>query len=281
MSVEAILLGVAQDGGVPHTGCDCARCRRAWEDPSFRQWAVCLGLVDRDRHQSWLIDATPHFPEQLHTLREFAPDCPLAGILLTHAHIGHYAGLIHLGREVMGVEEMPVYATSRMADFLRDNGPWSLLVTLRNIDLRILTPEVETALSPDLHVTPYCVPHRDELSDTIAFVVRGPSRQLFYCPDIDSWGRWNYDLREFLTGIDIALLDATFFSADELPGADMRVVPHPPVVETVERLAGIDCDVWLIHLNHTNPLLGPGRERDWVEERGFRVGAAGERWALG
>ncbi|NOZ27352.1 MAG: pyrroloquinoline quinone biosynthesis protein PqqB [Chloroflexi bacterium] len=281
MSVEAILLGVAQDGGVPHTGCECAHCRRAWEDPSFRQWAACLGLVDRAHRQSWLIDATPNFPEQLHALREFVPDCPLAGILLTHAHIGHYAGLIHLGREVMGTEEMPVYATPRMAEFLRDNAPWSQLIALRNIDLRILTPGEEARIGPNLHVTPHQVPHRDELSDTVAFVVRGPSRRLFYCPDIDSWDRWDHDLRDFLTEMDIALLDATFFSADELPGVDMSVVPHPPVVDTADRVAGVDCDVWLIHLNHTNPLLAPGPERSWVSERGLHVGAAGEHWPLG
>jgi pyrroloquinoline quinone biosynthesis protein B len=281
MNVEAILLGVAQDGGVPHAGCDCANCNRAWAESSFRQFVACLGLVDRANCQSWLIDATPDFREQLRALYDLAPDNPLAGIVLTHAHVGHYAGLIHLGREIMSTRDMPMYAPSRTAGFLRDNAPWSQLVALGNVDLRLLTSGVEAQLSPNLHLTPLTVPHRDEFGDTVAFVVRGPARQLFYCPDIDAWHRWEHDLRGFVAEMDIALLDASFFSADELPGRDMSEIPHPLVTDTVERLTGVDCDVRLIHLNHTNPLLASGPERNWLATQGIRVGAFGDRWGLG
>ena len=281
MSVEAILLGIAQDGGVPHAGCDCANCSRAWTDPALRKLVVCLGLVDRANRQSWLIDATPDFREQLHALHNLAPDCPLAGIVLTHAHMGHYTGLIHLGREAMGTRELPVYATSRLASFLRDNAPWSQLVALRNIELRLLTPGAVIQLSPNLHLTPLLVPHRDELSDTLALVVHGLTRQLFYCPDIDAWDKWEHNLRDFVAGMDVALLDATFFSAEELPGRDLSEIPHPLATDTAERLAGVDCDVRLVHLNHTNPLLAPRPERGWLAAQGIGVGAFGERWVLG
>jgi pyrroloquinoline quinone biosynthesis protein B len=242
---------------------------------------ACLGLVDRANRQSWLIDATPDFREQLRALYDLAPDNPLAGIVLTHAHVGHYAGLIHLGREIMSTRDMPVYATSRTAGFLHDNAPWSQLVALGNVDLRLLTPGVEAQLSPNLHLTPLTVPHRDEFGDTVAFVVRGPARQLFYCPDIDAWHRWEHDLRGFVAEMDIALLDASFFSADELPGRDMSEIPHPLVTDTIERLTGVECDVRLIHLNHTNPLLASGPERNWLAAQGVRVGAFGDRWGLG
>ena len=281
MSVEANLLGIAQDGGVPHAGCDCANCSRAWVDPAFRQFVACLGLVDRANRQSWLIDATPDFREQLHALYNLAPDCPLAGIVLTHAHMGHYTGLIHLGREAMCTRDLPVYATPRLASFLHDSAPWSQLVALGNIELRLLTPGTDTQLSPDLHLTPVLVPHRDELSDTLALVVHGPARRLFYCPDIDAWDKWEHNLRDFVAGMDVALLDATFFSANELPGRDLSEISHPLVTDTAERLAKVDCDVRLIHLNHTNPLLAPGPERDWLAARGISVGAFGERWVLG
>jgi len=281
MSVEANLLGIAQDGGVPHAGCDCANCSRAWVDPAFRQFVACLGLVDRANRQSWLIDATPDFREQLHALHNLAPDCPLAGIVLTHAHMGHYTGLIHLGREAMCTRDLPVYATPRLASFLHDSAPWSQLVALGNIELRLLMPGTDTQLSPDLHLTPVLVPHRDELSDTLALVVHGPARRLFYCPDIDAWDKWEHNLRDFVAGMDVALLDATFFSANELPGRDLSEISHPLVTDTAERLAKVDCDVRLIHLNHTNPLLAPGPERDWLAARGISVGAFGERWVLG
>jgi len=237
--------------------------------------------VDRANCQSWLIDATPDFREQLHALHNLAPECPLAGIVLTHAHVGHYAGLIHLGREVMDTRDMPVYATPRLAGLLRDNAPWSQLVVLHNIELCLLTPGGDTQLGSNLHLTPLLVPHRDELSDTVAFVVRGPDQRLFYCPDIDAWDKWEDDLRGFVAGMDIALLDASFFSADELSGRDISEIPHPLVTDTAERLAGVDCDVRLVHLNHTNPLLASGPERDWLAARGIRVGAFGDRWVLG
>jgi pyrroloquinoline quinone biosynthesis protein B len=281
MTIEAILLGTAQDGGVPQAGCYCAHCASARADPSSRRLVTCLGLVDHTTRQSWLMDATPDFREQLHALHSLAPDCPLAGILLTHAHMGHYTGLIHLGREAWNTRDLAVYTSPRMANFLRHNAPWSQLVALGNIELCLLTPGGETKLSPNLHLMPLSVPHRDEFSDTLAFVVRGPTQRLFYCPDIDTWDRWEHDLRSFVAEMDVALLDATFFSADELPGRDLSQIPHPLATDTAERLAGVDCDVRLIHLNHSNPLHRSGPERDWLAARGIGVGAFGERWWLG
>jgi len=280
MSVEAILLGTAQDGGVPQAGCTCVNCIAAWDDPTWRRRVACLGLIDHAVRQSWLIDATPDFREQLHRLHNLAPECPLAGIVLTHAHVGHYTGLIHLGHEAWNTRGLPVHVSPRMADFLRSNEPWSQLVAQGNVRLRVLSLASEVQLSPNLHLTPLPVPHRDEFSDTLAFVVRGPARRLFYCPDIDTWDRWEHDLRTFVTGMDVALLDGAFFSADELPGRDLSQIPHPLVTDTAERLAGVDCDVRLIHLNHSNPLHRPGSERDWLAARGIGIGVFGERWSL-
>jgi pyrroloquinoline quinone biosynthesis protein B len=280
MKVEAILLGIAQDGGVPQAGCYCRHCRAARADPAGRRWVACLALVDRIARQSWLIDATPDLREQLHALHELAPDCRLSGIVLTHAHAGHYAGLIHLGREAWDTRRLPVYASARMAAFLRGNAPWSQLVALGNVELHVLEPEREVQLSPRLSLRPMLVPHRAEFTDTLAFVVRGPGRQFFYCPDIDGWDGWDVDLRQLVAGMDVALLDGTFFSAGELPGRDLHEIPHPLVADTVERLAGVECDVRLVHLNHSNPLHAPGPERDWLAARGIGVGALGDRWPL-
>jgi len=279
-SVEAVLLGTAQDGGVPQAGCDCPNCRAAWEDPCQVRQVACLGLIDRSARRSWMVDATPDFREQLRTLHCMAPECHLAAILLTHAHVGHYAGLIHLGREVSNAAELPVYASLATADFLRHNAPWSQMVAQGNIRLQTVTPGEQVQLSPALQLLPHSVPHRGELSDTLSFVVRGPSRRLFYCPDIDGWDLWQHDLRSFVADMDVALLDGTFFSGDELPGRDLRLIPHPLARDTADRLAGVDCDVRLIHLNHSNPLHQPGPERDWLAARGLGVGMTGDRWSL-
>jgi pyrroloquinoline quinone biosynthesis protein B len=281
MSTEAILLGTAQDGGLPQAGCTCDHCRAAQADPALRRLVVCLALVDHAARQSWIIDATPDFRKQVHALQELAPNCPLAGIALTHAHVGHYAGLIHLGREVWDTGRLPLYASAPMAHFLERNAPWSQLVALGNVEIRLLAPEQAVALSPRLSLVPLPVPHRDEFADTLAFVVQGSTWRLLYCPDIDAWDRWARDLRSLVADVDVALLDGTFFSADELPGRDLDEIPHPLATDTARRLAGVDCDVRLIHLNHSNPLHQPGPERDWLAERGMGVGAFGDRWTLG
>lgn len=277
--VTVILLGIAQDGGIPQAGCGCRNCRRAWWDPGFRFPVACLGLADEAEGKSWIIDATPHFPAQLRMLTSLFPTCRFAGILLTHAHVGHYVGLIHLGKEVQDLKGLPLYVSRRMARFLEENAPWSGLVQRGNVELELIEPGKAFALSPRLSVTPIPVPHRDEYSDTLAFSVQGTVKRLFYCPDIDSWDRWDRDLRGFLSEVDIALLDGTFFSPEEI-GRRMGEVPHPPVHETVRELNGTACDVRFIHLNHTNPLLHPGPERSWLHRHGFRVGRVGDRWSL-
>lgn len=279
--IEAILLGAAQDAGLPQAGCDCVRCRAARLDPSRRQYVVALGLIDRTTNQMWMIDATPDFREQLALLQSVAPDCSLAGILLTHAHMGHYTGLIQLGREAWNTRRLPVYATPRMCAFLMRNQPWLQLMKFGNIALHPIPPEKAIHLTASLTVTPLAVPHRDEWSDTMAFRVDGPERSLFYCPDIDDWGRWDRSLPEMLAAVNVALLDGAFFSPAEIPGRDIAEIPHPLATDTTERAAGAVCDARLIHLNHTNPLWDDGSERAWVTERGVGVGATGDRWLLG
>jgi pyrroloquinoline quinone biosynthesis protein B len=281
VSVEAILLGTAQDAGVPQAGCGCANCRKAWDDPESRQLTACLALVDHTNRQSWLIDATPDFKAQLQALRTWAPGCALAGIALTHAHIGHYTGLMHLGREAMAVREMPVHATPTLGRFLAQNAPWSQLVALRNIELYPLHPGHEHRLGADLYLTPLRVPHRNEFADTVAFMVRGRSARLLYCPDTDGWDAWERDVRSVVGETDVALLDGTFFSAGELSGRDLSEIPHPLVVDTVQLLDGVESDVRLIHLNHSNPLFDAGPEREWLAAHGMGVGAFGDRWTLG
>ncbi|MBM3129897.1 MAG: pyrroloquinoline quinone biosynthesis protein PqqB [Chloroflexi bacterium] len=280
MPVEIILLGVAQDGGVPQAGCYCQTCTRARETPAARQFVSCLGIVDRRRESFWMIDATPDFREQLHLLQTCAPDCRLGGIFITHAHIGHYAGLVHLGREAMNTRRLLVYATQTFGEFLRDNAPWKQLIEIENIEWRRVQPEDAVRCAPDLSVVPVAVPHRGEFSDTVGYLIRGSHRTLFFCPDIDRWSRCEFDVRDFLDGVDIALLDATFFDQGELPGRDMSQVPHPLVRDSVEFLRGIPAEICFVHLNHTNPLWRDGAERKWVVAQGFTVGEQGQRWMV-
>jgi pyrroloquinoline quinone biosynthesis protein B len=278
---EAILLGAAQDAGLPQAGCYCVNCVAARADPNQRSFVTCLGLVDHATQRVWLIDATPDLREQLHLLNEVAPSYALSGILLTHAHIGHYLGLAQLGREVMNTPDLPVYCTPSVCDFLQSNGPWSQLVSAHNINLTPIQPDQRLELSSAVSVMPVSVPHRAEYSDTVAYVARGARRSIFYCPDIDRWEEWPVGLAQFVETVSVALLDGTFFSRDELPGRNLVEIPHPLVTDTAHRLADTTTEIIFVHLNHSNPLWRAGQEREWLTERGLKLGRAGMRWELG
>jgi pyrroloquinoline quinone biosynthesis protein B len=273
MAITATLLGTAQDGGIPQAGCSCARCETAWADPSRARRAVCLGLSDGV--SGFLVDATPDIKSQLRDL-----SAPLSGVLLTHAHIGHYAGLVHLGYEAMNVREIPLYASPRMITFLQRNVPWKLLFEKRNLIPQKLIPGKAIKLTDGLAVDCFPVPHRDEWSDTLAYRFTGEEASLLYIPDISSWDELDVDISTLCREVDIALLDGCFYSADELPGRDLKELGHPLVTDTVERLTGIVSDIRLIHLNHTNPLAGSGKVRKLVESTGIRVADENDSWAL-
>lgn len=257
---RAIVLGIAQDGGMPHIGCAQEACSRARQDQSLARRVASLGLVDERSGRRFLIDATPDLPAQIAALHgEGAgrdPRRPVDGILLTHAHIGHYAGLMYLGREALGARGVPVYATKRMAAFLRDNAPWSQLITLGNIELRQIEPDREIRLSPGLTATAFLVPHRDEFSDTVGFEIAGPNARVLYIPDIDKWSRWDRSLRDAVARVDVALVDGTFESASEIPGRSQSEIPHPLIEETLAAVPQAHRHrLRFIHLNHTNRLL--------------------------
>ena len=279
-SPYVVVLGIAQDGGAPHAGCNKDCCADRWQDPSLRLRVACLGVVDPAAGRGWLIDATPDFPAQLHLL-----GTELAGVLLTHAHIGHYTGLFHVGREVMGARGVPVHAMPRMRDFLSSNGPWDQLVRLENISLVPLAAGEPVQLNGRITVTPIPVPHRHEYSETVGFRITGPSGSALYLPDIDKWERWDRRVEDLIAEVDVAWLDGTFFDGDELPDREMTTIPHPFIVESLARFAplasGERDKIRFIHLNHTNPALVPqSAARRAVETAGFHVAAELERFSL-
>ena len=265
-----ILLGLAQDGGYPQAGCNRPDCEAAWTDQRLRRRVASLGIADPTSNQRWMIDATPDFPEQLRMLQG-----PLTGIFLTHAHIGHYLGLAHLGREVMGARGVPVYAMPRMKGFLEKNGPWEQLVRLGNIEIRPLSDGTTIQLNERISVTPLLVPHRDEYSETVAYIVRMPGRSVLWLPDIDKWEKWSTRIEDVIAQVDVAYLDATFFDESELPGRSLSEIPHPTIKESMARLRAYASKIRFIHLNQSNPVL---RDPSLVERSGFRVGREGERF---
>lgn len=283
--VQLIVLGIAQDAGFPQAACRKSCCAQAWQDRSLRRHPACIAIVDRESGQRWLFECTPGFPDQLNLLDKFAaPDkssLGLNGIFLTHAHVGHYAGLIHLGREVIGSNEVKVHAMPRMSKFLKTNGPWSQLVTLGNIKLVPLKNDTTIQINERIKVTPFLVPHRDEFSETVGFRITGPSKTIVFLPDINKWNKWSHKIEDLIADCDVAYLDGTFFENGEIPGRDMSLIPHPFVRESIQRFSPLDEQhrnrIRFIHFNHTNPvLLEGGLAEKRIEKAGMHVARQGE-----
>lgn len=280
---EVVVLGSAQDGGVPHAGCLCANCAGARSEPRLRRRPASLGIRSGD---NWLIvDATQAFEEQLHMLWSRRPSSsahaveryrPPETIILTHAHIGHYTGLWQLDKSVLAAPKVSVLAPPRTADLLRTNEPWTAMCRDGYISIETFAWNEPMSILDDVQLTPVEVPHRSEWpTDTAALLVEGPNSQVLYLPDIDFWDEWDRDVLEVVTEVDVAILDGSFWDAPTSPD-----VPHPPIRETMERLQEVadagTTRIIFTHLNHSNPVVRANSpEREELEGRGYEVAEDG------
>ena len=287
-SLELVVLGAGQDAGAPQLG--------NADDEGPRLLPTAIGVIDHDARQRYLFEVTPAVTEQIHALDQIAPPEPttqgglgLDGVFLTHAHIGHYLGLAYFGFEAASANQQRVYAMPRMATFLRENGPWNQMIEFENIEIVELANQQLTHLNDGFGVMPLVVPHRDEYSETVGFVLKTSGKSALFVPDLDSWEEWEEqsgDTLEALVGrIDYAFVDATFYDNNELPGRDMSAIPHPRVSETMDSLQDLRAEqrakVHFIHYNHTNPIRDPAsRESAKVERRGFNIARRGDRVCL-
>ena len=277
-----VVLGIAQDGGAPHAGCQKNCCIDRWNDPAKKLFVSCLGIVDPNTDETWMIEATPNFTKQFEMLTKNNRK-KFKGIFLTHAHIGHYSGLMHLGREVMGTKKIPVYVMPKMGKFLRTNGPWNQLVDLENINLEKIKNGKPTELNKRISITPFLVPHRDEFSETVGYRIKGPNRSLIFIPDIDKWEKWDKDISQIVSENNYTLLDGSFFTDEELPGRDMTEIPHPFIIETMKLLETIEdkTGIHFIHLNHTNPALTHNSNaQNQIKNTGFSIAKRGQAFKL-
>ena len=254
----AVVLGTTQDGGYPHAGCEKLCCKDAWLSDSLRKMVASIAIIDPRTGLAWMIDATPDFAKQYHIITK-KHKARLAGIFLTHAHIGHYSGLMQLGREVMGAKNVVVYAMPKMKKYLEENGPWNQLVKLKNIKLFPIKDKEEVLLARDLIIEPFLVPHRDEFSETVGYNIIGPNESMLYIPDIDKWEKWEHDILFWIESNSYALLDGTFYYDDEVPNRNMSEIPHPLIIESMNYFSRLlkrdQRKIFFIHMNHTNPAL--------------------------
>ena len=270
------VLGIVQDAGYPHIGCEKDCCKAVSPGDYF---VSCLGLVDKTNNKRYLFDATPDIHNQLNLLEKFSDANLVDGIFLTHAHIGHYTGLMYLGREGLGGKNIMVYALKRMSRFLTKNGPWDQLVKLNNISIQTISNKEFVKLSEHIFVIPIRVPHRDEYSETVGYKIIGKSKKILFIPDIDKWDEWKKSIIEEVKLVDYAFIDGTFYNGTEL-NRNMREIPHPSIEETLQLFSNQPVaernKIYFIHINHTNPILtNKNGIRDLVESLGFNIAQRG------
>ncbi|MFN3196502.1 MAG: MBL fold metallo-hydrolase [Chlorobiota bacterium] len=278
-NTSIIVLGTIQDAGSPHIACKKECCNGLFENPDNSRQVVSLGLYDAMSGKKYLFEATPDITQQMKYLSEYGDQTDKEvpnGIFLTHAHIGHYTGLMYLGKEAMSANKVPVYAMPKMKKYLETNGPWSQLVSEKNIEIVGIVDGVEVILSEELSVTPLLVPHRDEYSETVGYRIEGPNKSALFIPDIDKWEKWDLDIIAEVKKVDYAFLDATFYDGAELNNRDMSEIPHPFVVESMNKFESLNSvekeKIIFIHFNHTNPIIdSTSEEARKVIENGFRI----------
>ena len=274
---EILILGTAQDGGYPHVGCTNICCEDAWQDSSFKKYIASIALVDHMYKKYFIIDITPDFGKQLQLLyKTYSKKYQLSGIFLTHAHVGHYTGLYTLGLEMMNTNKIPVYAMPKLMDFLQTNSSTKFLFSNNNIVANKLCDKKKISIFEDFSVTPFLVPHRNELSETVGYNIKSNLKSIIYIPDIDSWELWDENIIDVIKNNDILFLDGTFYNKEELQGRDIEKVPHPLVIHSMELFKNLSKEnknkIYFTHLNHTNNLLrNNSEEYREILEKNFNI----------
>ncbi len=280
-ATSLVILGTIQDAGSPQVGCTKDCCKKIFLQPDKERMVVSLGLIDAVNNKKYIFEATPDFTQQAKLVKNFSafntketPD----GIFLTHAHIGHYTGLMYLGKEAMNTDSIPVYAMPRMKYFLEQNGPWSQLVKNKNIALQEMHDKKEIQLTGKLKVIPFTVPHRDEFSETVGYTIIGPNKKALFIPDIDKWQKWNTNIIDAIAEVDYAFIDGTFYDVAEINNRDISTIPHPFIIESMALFKNLSVaekkKIYFIHFNHTNPVISKkSNQYRQVVQNGFNVAA--------
>ncbi len=279
------VLGNVQDAGLPHIGCQHKFCKEKFSE--FEEYfTTSIAVVDPVEKKYILFEASPDIPYQLNYLEKeiFNEFLLPESIFITHAHIGHYTGLMYFGREALGAKNLLIKVLPKMSNFLKTNGPWSQLIDINNIKIQNLSFGSKTNELRNITVTPIQVPHRDEYSETAGFIIEGRSKKALFIPDIDKWEKWDKNLKQLVYDFDYLLLDATFYDSKEI-NRDISEIPHPLVTETINLLDDLSLEhknkVYFIHMNHTNLMLDPSSElTKLVINKGFNITRLGLKLSL-
>lgn len=164
------LLGTGNAPQIPVYGCRCRSCSRARLDENFKRRPTSAEIQTASGR--FLLDAGRM------DLADWVDPDSLQGVILTHYHMDHVAGLFHMRWGVC--ESIPVYgpADEQGADDLLDH-PGCFDFSHH------LTPYRQYPLTDDLTITPVPIKHSRM---TFGYILQGYRDSLVYLSDCDGVG---------------------------------------------------------------------------------------------
>jgi phosphoribosyl 1,2-cyclic phosphate phosphodiesterase len=228
MSHSLTFLGTASGCGVPAFFCHCAACEEARENPACRR-GCCGILLEGDGGKRMLIDTPPDLRQQL--IREKVDT--IDNLMYTHAHFDHLGGLGELEYFVRLNRDAPLdmYASAPALDGISTEFHYMMDC----FETHVLEP-FERLEFDGISYEALPVAHAE---GTYGYLIKSPSTTIFYASDT---ARLSPETAEKVRGVDILIMDATFWKSNWRPDA------HHSVQETIDE--GFELDAKRIYLTH-------------------------------
>lgn len=296
------ILGSAAGGGVPQWNCACANCAaaRRGEQPRRSESTVAIG----DGARWMLLNCSPDIAWQIQGYPALHPrrtrGTPISGMLFTDANVDHLGGLAVLRqsgehrfvlRSTAAVRDIAV-AQRAFAPFAQPPHRW-LDVSLNGechpaFDGDPVGDAFDVRTIPVSGLTPGYAGRQNIAGAVAAYEIRDRSsgKVLFFAPVFAEIGD---ALREAVDRADVALLDGSFYSDDELLREELMPktatqLGHHPVGGpggTLAQFKGVRARVIFTHVNNSNPMLDPASaQAREVEAAGAGIAYDGLEFAL-
>lgn len=221
-------LGTGTSGGVPALGCQCEVCRS--QDPHDRRLRTAALLEDESTRI--LIDCGPDIRQQLLGV----PFRKIDGVLLTHIHYDHVAGIDDL-RPYCQFGDIDIYANAGTVTGLHQTMPYCfaehLYPGVPRLRLHIIKPHVPMYIG-HTEITPIEVMH-DQLP-----ILGYRIGRLAYITDMKSI---NPSEMAFLEGVDTLVVNALRWEG--LHHSHMLVADAVNFARRVGARA-----TWFVHMTH-------------------------------
>jgi pyrroloquinoline quinone biosynthesis protein B len=273
------VLGSAAGGGVPQWNCACANCAAAREGRQPRRTQSSVAVSD-DGVRWLLLNCSPDVAVQIEAFAPLHPGrrrgTPIAGILVTDANVDHLGGLgvlrqhgddgfvVRSSAIVRGIAAaQPAFAPFTLPPHRWLEMPFDAACEAADDD-DVVGNRLTVRTLPVPGTTPGYDGRRGVRGAVVAYEIagRGSSATLLFAPvfaEIDD------ALARAIDSADVAFLDGSFFSDDELVAQGLAQKParslgHLPVGDpggTLERLRGSKTRIIFAHLNNSNPMLDP------------------------